>query len=60
MPKKKLNLKLVGKNGNAYNLLAYFKKEAKRAGWTQKQIDKTTTEAMSGDYDNLLYILGRV
>lgn len=57
MPKEKLNLKLVGQDGNAFSLLGLFRREAKKAGWTENEIEKTTEEAKSGDYDHLLQTL---
>jgi len=57
MTKKKLNLELEGQDGNAFSLLGLFRKEAKKAGWTEDEIKKTTEEAMSGDYDYLLQTL---
>jgi len=57
MTKKKLNLELEGQDGNAFSLLGLFRKEAKKAGWTEDEIKKTTEEAMSGDYDHLLQTL---
>lgn len=57
---KKLNLNLVGKNGNAFFLLGYFRKEAKRNGWTEKEIEAIHKKATSGDYNNLLAVLSKV
>ena len=54
---KKLNLNLEGKNGNAFCLLGYFMKEAKKAGWTEEEIKKVVEDAKSGDYDHLLQVL---
>lgn len=56
----KLHLNLVGKDGNAFSLLAYFRSQAKKAGWNKEKIDATIKEATSGDYGHLLYILGEV
>lgn len=53
----KLNLKLRGKDGNAFALLAHFRKEAKRKDWTREEIDKVTEEATAGDYNHLLATL---
>lgn len=57
---RKLNLKLVGKDGNAFSLLGYFRSKANKAGWTKEEIEKVTTEAMSGDYAHLLRTLSDV
>lgn len=57
---KKLNLKLVGKDGNAFVLLGYFVKEAKKAKWTEEEINKVLEDAKSSDYQHLLGVLLRV
>ena len=53
----KLNLDLEGKDGNGFMLIGYFRKMAKREGWTEDEIEETTKELTKGDYDNLLRIL---
>ncbi len=58
--KKKLKLKLVGRDGNAFALLGYFKEQARKANWSREDIDEVMKEAMSGDYYNLLNVLSRV
>jgi hypothetical protein len=55
--KEKLNLNLEGKDGNAFALLGYFQKEARKANWSQEEIKKVIDKATSGDYDNLLQTL---
>jgi hypothetical protein len=55
--KTKLDLDLVGKDGNAFFLLGYFRSQAKKAGWTPEEIEETTAEAKNGDYDHLLQVL---
>ncbi len=47
-------VKLAGVDGNAFMVLGAALKAAKKARWTQEQIDTYKTEAMSGDYDHLL------
>lgn len=54
---KKVNLRLVGLDGNAFFLLGAFRRQAKKDGWTQEQIEKVTKEAMSGDYHHLVATL---
>lgn len=56
-PARKVNYKMVGQNGNAYNLMGGFAAQARRDGWTEADIKKVTDEAMSGDYDHLLATL---
>lgn len=51
---KTVNLDLVGVNGNAFAIMGVFKRQAKREGWTQEEIDTVLTEAKSGDYNYLL------
>jgi hypothetical protein len=55
--KKKLGLDLLGLDGNAFMLLGYFRKQAKRTGWSVQDIEKVTKDAQSGDYDHLLQVL---
>ncbi len=54
---EKLNLNLVGLNGNAFALLGHFAREAKKAGWDKKEIDKVFDNATSDDYGHLLRTL---
>jgi len=55
--KTKLNLELVGKNGNAFYLLAYFQRKARKAGWSKEEILEVIEEAQSGDYNHLIQTL---
>ena len=58
MPKvKKVKLNLVGQNGNAFSLLAAFRKQACKEGWTPEELADVQIEATSGDYDHLLQTL---
>ena len=54
---KKVEMSLVGLNGNAFVLLGTFQKNAKRQGWTQEEINPVIEQATSGDYNNLLATL---
>lgn len=54
---KKVNMTLVGLDGNAFVLLGTFKSKARRQGWTEEETTKVLDEAMSGDYDHLLQTL---
>lgn len=54
---KKVNLDLVGLNGNAFSLLGAFRRQAREDGWTQEEIDLVINEATSSDYDHLLFTL---
>ena len=51
---KKVKLKLVGLDGNAFSILGAFSHAAKREGWTPEEIKAVTTKAMSGNYHELL------
>ena len=55
---KKINLNLVGLDGNAFVLLGAFIKKAKQEGWTDEEVKAVTKDANSGDYDHLLRTLG--
>jgi prepilin-type N-terminal cleavage/methylation domain-containing protein len=55
--KKKVRMKLVGLNGNAFSLLGTFVAKAKEQGWTPDESDAVVKEATSGDYDHLLRTL---
>ena len=50
---EKPKVKLVGKDGNAFNLIALCRKALREAG-LEEQIKEFTAEATSGDYDHLL------
>lgn len=56
-PAKTVNLTLVGLDGNAFNLMGAFSKQAKRELWKKEEIDLVLKECMSGDYDHLLITL---
>lgn len=51
---KTVNLDMVGHNGNAFAIMGVFKRQARKEGWTQEEIDAVLDEAKSGDYDHLL------
>lgn len=53
-PEPRAKVKLVGKDGNAFNLLGLCKQAGRKAGYSKEQIDTFLDEAMSGDYDHLL------
>lgn len=54
---KQVELDLVGLDGNASALLGYFRRAARREGWTPEEIDKVVKEATSNDYNHLLMVL---
>jgi len=51
---KKVAMRLVGEDGNAFAVLGRFRRAAKAAGWTADEIKAVLDEATSGDYDHLL------
>jgi hypothetical protein len=51
---KTVNLNLIGVNGNAFMIMGVFRKQARKEGWSQDEIDTVLTEAKSGDYYYLL------
>lgn len=51
---KTVNLDLVGVDGNAYAIMASFKRQATKEGWSDREIDLVLEEAQSKDYNHLL------
>ena len=51
---KTLTLDLVGVNANAFAIMAVFRRQARKEGWTSQEIETVLTEAKSGDYNHLL------
>lgn len=51
---KKINLKLVGLDGNAFSIMGAFSRQAREEGWSKAEIDVVLNEARSGDYNHLL------
>ena len=54
---KKIHLDLVGIDGNAFSILGAFRKQARREGWPESDIDEVTAEATSGEYPHLLSVI---
>lgn len=54
---KKVNLTLVGQDGNTFNLMGLFQRQARREHWTQEEVDCVLDECRSFDYDYLLVTL---
>jgi hypothetical protein len=50
----KVQMQLVGADGNAFAILSRFRKEAKRQGWDTESIAEVVKTATSGDYNHLL------
>lgn len=55
----KPRLKIVGEDGNAFNLIGLAVRAGKRAGWTKDQIDGFRQQAMGGDYNQLIATIAR-
>lgn len=53
----RVEMQLVGADGNAFSLLGTFRKEARKQGWDLASIEKVSTHAISGDYNNLIATL---
>jgi hypothetical protein len=45
---------LVGVDGNAFAIMGYFQRQARRSGWSEAQIDEVLDGAMSSDYNHLV------
>lgn len=54
MTNKKVKLRLVGNDGNAFAILGAFRKQARKENWSDDEIDEVTKEARTSDYDHLL------
>ena len=55
MPKyPDITVELVGKDGNAFNILGICRRTMKRAHLSESEIEAFTAEATSGNYDHLL------
>jgi hypothetical protein len=52
--KKTVNLNLVGVDGNAFVIMGVFRKQARKEGWTEQEINLVMEEAKSSDYNHLL------
>ena len=54
---KTVNLSLVGQDGNAFNLMGLFQRQARKEEWTKEEIDCVLDECKTGDYNHLLVTL---
>ena len=57
MKDKRPKLKLVGQDGNAFNILGLARRAALKAGWPKEKLDAFLKECMGGNYDNLLKVV---
>jgi sugar diacid utilization regulator len=51
---KKISLKMVGLDGNAFAILGAFRRQALREGWTASEVEEVLQEAKSSDYSHLM------
>lgn len=49
-----ITVELVGKDGNAFNILGSCRRAMKHAELSETEINEFTKEATSGDYNHLL------
>ena len=54
---KKVNLNLVGLDGNSFSLMGAFQRQARKEGWSKEEIKSVLDDCMSGNYDHLLCVL---
>lgn len=54
---RKVTMRLVGEDGNAFAIMGRFKRAARDAGWSAEEISDVLEEAMAGDYDHLLAVM---
>jgi len=51
---KTVDLELDGVNGNAFMIMAVWRRQAVKEGWTSDEVKAVLDEAKSGDYNHLL------
>lgn len=54
---KKVQMDLVGLDGNAFILMGTFQVKARRQGWSKQEVDIVLNECRSRDYNHLLCTL---
>ena len=54
---KKVQLQMVGLDGNAFSIMGAFQRQARREGWTKEEIGTVLDKARSGDYYNLINVI---
>ena len=47
-------VKLIGEDGNAYNIIGLCGRAARKARWSDEKWQAVQKEMMASDYDNLL------
>ena len=56
MKKKKPTVKLIGKDGNAFAIMARVEKALRKAGYSGDETDQYLKDATSGSYEHLLSV----
>lgn len=56
-PARYVKIELVGLDGNAFVIVGAWMQAARRQGWSQEDIEKVKAEAISGNYDHLVYTI---
>ena len=56
-PEKKVEGTLVGVDGNAFALMGYWSRQARRQHWTSEDIEKVLDVCYEGDYSQLVSTL---
>jgi hypothetical protein len=56
---KRINLDLIGLDGNAFSVMGAFRNQAQREKWSKEEIDEVLQEAISGDYNHLLATIAK-
>ena len=54
---KSVPISLVDQDGNAFSLMAYFRKNALKNGWNLDEVQLVLDQAVSGNYDHLVATL---
>ena len=52
----KPKLKLVGADGNVFNILGLATRAARQAGWSDEEVKEFQEKAMSGTYDQVIQL----
>ncbi|SLM30859.1 conserved hypothetical protein [Desulfamplus magnetovallimortis] len=55
-PEERPVVKLTGSDGNAFAVMGKIKQALQRAGADKEYVNQYISEAMSGDYNNLLVV----
>ena len=58
-PLTNVKVKLIGTDGNAFNLIGKTRSALRMAGYDNEFIERFTTEATSGNYMNLIATISK-